>query len=144
MNEINPVKHNKINFKGTPKMEKEIKTLEMSVKEFIHAALEKINTPRIPEYGDFAPFYEQFANLDKTLGATDFMLKISKPPKNIEGHQKIRNLEVIAYKLPLQYKAERIVATGTNEELLKQLKSPEIVEKIKNATRSLSESLDDI
>lgn len=144
MNEINPVRYNQINFKGTPKMDKEIKTLETNIEEFVHKAIDKIDTPRIPEYGDFAPFYEQFANIDKTLGATDFMLKISKPPKNIEGHQKIRNLEVIAYKLPLSYKAERIVATGTNTELLKQLKSPEIFEKIQNAARSLSDNLDDI
>ncbi len=144
MNEINPVRNNKVNFNGMPKIEKEIQTMETNVKKFLHAAIEKINTPRIPEYGDFTPFYEQFANLDKTLGASDFMLKISKPPKNVEGHQKIRNLEVIAYKLPLQYKAERIVATGTNEELLKQLKSPKIVEKIQNAAKNLSESLDDM
>ena len=72
------------------------------------------------------------------------MLKISKPPKNIEGHEKIRNLEVVAYKLPHPYKAERIIAAGNKEDILKQLKSDEVYSKIESAVKSLSHDLEDI
>jgi len=142
MNEINPAKMNKTNFKGVPKVDKKIITLEECVKKFTKKLSSRAER-EVPEYGDFAPVYEQFANPDKNLGATDFMLKISKPPKNIAGHEKIRNLEVVAYRLPLPYKSERIVATGNKEDILLQLKDPEFVEKIQKAAKSLSESLDD-
>lgn len=143
MNEINPAKLNKTNFKGIKKMDKEVKTLEACIKKFTRT-LSKRAEREVPEYGDFAPVYEQFPNPDKSLSATDFMLKISKPLKNIAGHEKIRNLEVIAYRLPLPYKAERIIATGSKKDIMKQLQSDEIYGKIKNAVKSLSYNLEDI
>ena len=143
MNEINPAKLNKTNFKGMKNMNKEIKSLENCIKSSL--TMLRIRAEReVAEYGDFAPVYEQFANPDKSLCATDFMLKISKPPKNIEGHEKIRNLEVVAYKLPHPYKAERIIAAGNKEEILKQLKSDEVYSKIESAVKSLSHDLEDI
>ncbi len=143
MNEINPAKLNKTNFKGMKNMNKEIKSLENCIKSSL--TMLRIRAEReVAEFGDFAPVYEQFANPDKSLCATDFMLKISKPPKNIEGHEKIRNLEVVAYKLPHPYKAERIIAAGNKEEILKQLKSDEVYSKIESAVKSLSHDLEDI
>jgi len=149
MNEINPANLNKTNFKGIQKMNKdisnEVKTLESGIKEMVqklYKAAERSQS--VPEYGEFEPVYIQIANPDKTLCATDFMLKISKPPKNIEGHEKIRNLEVVAYKLPAPYKAERIIATGSKGDIMAQLKSNEIYEKIQNAAKSLSSSLEDV
>ena len=55
----------------------------------------------VPEYGDFAPVYEEFKNTDTSLKATDFMLKIVKPPSNIKGHEKLRYIELSAYQLPM-------------------------------------------
>ena len=143
MNEINPAKLNKTNFKGMKNMNKEITSLENCIKSSL--TMLRIRAEReVAEFGDFAPVYEQFANPDKSLCATDFMLKISKPPKNIEGHEKIRNLEVVAYKLPHPYKAERIIAAGNKEDILKQLKSDEVYSKIESAVKSLSHDLEDI
>ena len=143
MNEINPAKLNSTQFKGIKKMDKEVKTLETCIKKFTQA-LHKRAEREVPEYGDFAPVYEQFTNPDKSLTATDFMLKISKPAKNIKGHEKIRNLEVVAYKLPLPYKAETIIATGSKEDIMKQLQSAEIYTKIKEAAHNLSYNLEDV
>ena len=112
MNKINPIQHNKANFKGAKIPQKEVKTMEETFKKFVKVLRDRAER-EVPEYGDFAPVYEQFANTTKELSATDFMLKISKPPKSVEANEKIRNLEVVAYRLPSQYMAECIVATGT-------------------------------
>ncbi len=143
MNKINHTEVNKANFKGIKKMNKEIQTLETSIKKFVKTLANRAER-EVPEYGDFAPVYEQFQNPDKSLVATDFMLKISKPPKNIANHEKIRNLEVVAYKLPLPYKAERIIATGNKEDILKKLQSEEVLGEIHKAVKSLSDNLEDV
>lgn len=117
--------------------------MEKLIEEYINKIFKRAER-EVPEYGDFAPVYEQFTNPDKSLSATDFMLKISKPPKSIAGHEKIRNLEVVAYRLPTPYKAERIVATGDKDNILKQLQNPEIIAKIQEAAKSLSHNLEDI
>ncbi len=144
MDKITPGKIDKKNsFHGVKNSADEVKKMEELIQKFvktIHARAER----EVPEYGDFAPVYEQFANPDKSMTATDFMLKISKPPKTIAGHERIRNLEVVAYRLPLPYKAERIIASGDKEEILKRLQDPEIIEKINKTAKSLSNSLEDI
>lgn len=142
MDKINLIKSNKTQFKGFEKMDK-----NKSLDENLDESLKRLQTRaerEVCEYGDFAPVYEQFKNTDKSLCATDFVLKISKPPKNIEGHEKIRNLEACVYKLPHPYKAERIISTGTKEDILKVLASEDLPAKIKSALITLSENLEDI
>ena len=50
------------------------------------------------------------------------MLKITKPPKEVEGHEKKRYLELVAYNLPSPYIAEKVIGHGTKEDILKKLK----------------------
>ncbi len=143
MNKINTVNLNKTNFKGLQKMDNNVKSLDENIDESLKKLQERAQR-EVSEYGDFSPVYEQFKNTDKSLCATDFLLKIAKPPKNIEGHEKIRNLEVCAYKLPHSYRAERIITTGSKDEILKALSSKDLPQQIKSAIISLSENLEDI
>lgn len=148
MTEFNPQKLNKINFQGgvkraAAKAPKEIKTMEEHIKKMVQDILTRAER-EVPEYGDFAPVYEEFKNPLKELCATDFMLKITKPPKHIENHEKKRYLEVVAYKLPAPIKSTRIIAVGEKDTILSKLKDKEILEKIDKAVRELSENLNDV
>ena len=143
MDKINLTRLNNVTFKGIQKMEDNVKSFDRSIEESIKMLLERAER-EVPEYGEFSPVYEQLKNTDKSLCATDFVLKITKPPKNIENHEKIRNLEVSAYRLPYQYRAERIVTTGDKDAILKALSSKDLSVKVKSALVSLSESLEDL
>lgn len=145
MNRINPTQINKTQNFGIKNNNagKEVKGMEELIRKFVNTLHTRAER-EVSDYGEFSPVFEQFTNPDKTLCATDFMLKISKPPKNIEGHEKLRNLEIVAYKLPSPYKAERIIATGSKAEILKQLQSAETLEKIQEAVKGLSHNLEDI
>jgi len=148
MTEFNPHKLNNTNFQGRigragSKAAKEIKTMEEHIKTMVRDILARAER-EVPEYGDFAPVYEEFKNPLQELCATDFMLKITKPPKHIENHEKKRYLEVVAYKLPAPIKATRIIAVGNKEDILSKLKDKETLEKINKAARELSENLEDV
>lgn len=124
---------------------KEVKGMKQNVKQMVETLLEKAKDSRaLPDYGDFSPLYTEFKNPNSNLCATDFMLKIVKPHNSIEGHETKRNLELVAYKLPSPYIAERLLASGTTEEILEALKDPALLEKITTATESLSKSLEDV
>ena len=129
--------------KSVSKSAKEIKTMEEQIRKMINDILNRAER-EVPEYGEFLPVYEEFKNTDKDLVATDFMLKITKPPKNIENHQTRRYLEVVAYKLPAPYKSTRIIAAGTKEEILKALQDEALCAKIDKAARELSDNLNDV
>ena len=123
----------------------EVKGMKQNVKQMVETLLEKAKDSRaLPDYGDFSPLYTEFKNPDSNLCATDFMLKIVKPHNSIEGHETKRNLELVAYKLPSPYIAERLLASGTTEEILEALKDPTLLEKITSATESLSKSLEEV
>ena len=143
MNKINPIQQNKAKFQGVKTPHKEVKTMEEAFKKFVKIIRDRAER-EVPEYGNFAPVYEQFANPKKELSTTDFMIKISKPPKSVENNEKIRNLEVVAYKLPAPYKAECIVATGTKEELMQKLQDSKLLKEINETAESLARDLDDI
>ena len=124
---------------------KEVKGMKQNVKQMVETLLEKAKDSRaLPDYGEFSPLYTEFKNPNPNLCATDFMLKIVKPHNSIEGHETKRNLELVAYKLPSPYIAERLLASGTTEEIIEALKDPALLEKITSATESLSKSLDDV
>ena len=139
---------NSANFQGgigrtNPKTAKEIKTMEEHIKKMVQDILARAER-EVPEYGDFAPVYEEFKNPLKELCATDFMLKITKPPKHIENHEKKRYLEVVAYKLPAPIKSTRIIAVGGKDDILAKLKDNETLLKIDKAVRELSDNLEDV
>lgn len=138
----NQIKLNQTSFKGAINMNK-VTPLEDTIKMYIEKLYKNLTEfPQNPK--DFSHVFETFQNTDKSLSATNFMLSVSAPPKSVAGHELTRNLEVAAYKLPIPYKAERIIATGTMEEILKVLKSDKISLEIKEALKSLSKNLEDV
>ena len=142
---VNKFSINNIKRTVIPKKTNEVKGMKQNVKQMVETLLEKAKDSRaLPDYGDFSPLYTEFKNPNSNLCATDFMLKIVKPHNSIEGHETKRNLELVAYKLPSPYIAERLLASGTTEEILEALKDPTLLEKITTATESLSKSLEDV
>lgn len=75
----------------------------------------------VPDVGEFKIVYEEFPNTDKGLDITDIMLKITKPPKSIEGHERKRYLELVLYKLPSPYICESIVGRGSKADIIAKL-----------------------
>ena len=142
----NRINHNKISntqFGGIKPKANEVKNMDELIKKMVADLLARAER-EVPEYGDFKIVYEQFKNPDKSMVATDFMLKITKPPKNIEGHEKKRYLELVAYNLPSPYIAEKVIGHGTKEEILAQLKDEGLNAKIKEKLIQLSKDLEDI
>lgn len=147
MTEFNTDKFKQTQFQGkinriVVNAPKEALSMEEHIKKMVQDLLKQKSY--ITEYGDFSAVYSEFKNPDKDLVATDFMLKVSKPPKHIENHEKKRYLEVVAYKLPTPIKATRIIAAGERDDILKKLQEPDIVKKIEKAVRELSENLEDV
>ena len=142
-NKISQNKINNINFQGIKPKASEVKSMDELIKKMVADLLARAER-EVPEYGDFKIVYEQFKNPDKGLFATDFMLKITKPPKNIEGHEKKRYLELVAYNLPSPYVAEKVIGHGGKEDILAKLKEPDLCEKIKEKLIQLSRDLEDI
>ena len=75
----------------------------------------------VPDEGEFKIIYEEFPNPDKGLDITDIMLKVTKPPKCIEGHERKRYLELVLYKLPSPYICESIVGRGSKADIIAKL-----------------------
>lgn len=142
MEKISSQKLNRIFIEVTPKKNKiEVNNMKQHIEKMIKNVCIRAER-EVPEYGDFKMVYEEFKNPDKDLVATDFMLKIVKP--NLQGHEKVRNLELVAYKLPLPYKANRIIATGSKEEILEKLKSQDLQTELEQAVKELSKNLEDV
>lgn len=142
MEKIQTQKFNRVKINIIPKNSKKEgnkmkEHIEKMIKD-VYARAER----EVPEYGDFKMVYEEFKNPDKDLCATDFMLKVVKP--NLKGYEKVRNLELVAYNLPMPYKAERIIATGSKEEILEKLKSKDLQTELEKAVRELSKNLEDV
>lgn len=140
MQKIKPITTNTSKIiSNLPKKEKP-SMLELVKKHFNQI---KLRAEReVPDYGDFASVYERFANPDNNFKASDFIIKIVKPPKNITNNEKIRNLEIVAYNLPSTYKASAIIATGTKEELLKKFNDENICKEIEMGLKSLAKDLE--
>lgn len=134
MNEINPIniKQPKIKIKGKTEMQ----TLNEITKELAEKL--KNRDREVPEYGDFRIVSEEIENPDKSLPATNFVLQISKPSKNIENHEKLRDLKAVAYNLPHPYKAEILLATGSKQDVLKALEDEEILENLPKIFKKLA------
>ena len=122
------------------------KTTMHTLDENIRVIVKKLqNRDReIPEYGDFRPVKEEFTNLDEKIPATNFVLEISKPSKNIEGHEKLRNLTAQAYNLPHPYKSQILLASGEKKDIIKALNDKELLEKLPKIFKKLALDLEDV
>lgn len=87
----------------------------------------------VPEYGDFAPVYENFKNINPKLDVDRYQLKIYKMPKAQVSDETERFLEAEVYTKAGTYRASLLLGSGKKEDILKQLKSEEFTEKLNNA-----------
>lgn len=98
----------------------------------------------VPDEGEFKIVYEEFPNTDKGLDITDIMLKITKPPKDIERHERKRYLELVLYKLPSPYICEAVVGRGSKADIITKLYDDNLpqflIEKIFKMERDLSDT----
>ena len=100
---------------------------------------------KVPSAGDFSIVYAQFRNVDKGMGVTDWMLKVTKPPKEIEPTQRGRYLELVAYNLPSPYIAESVMGYGNKQDIMNLLMDEEhLVAKIQDKMPDLARDLEDI
>lgn len=140
MDKINKQNIKNTNFGIVKPKQTEVPLMKDNVKNMVKKITLRAER-EVPEYGDFAPVYEEFKNTDTSLKATDFMLKIVKPPSNIKGHEKLRYIELSAYQLPMPYKMSRLIAKGTKEEILQQLKEEDFFETITKNFSEMSRNL---
>ena len=94
--------------------------MEELVKKMIRDLRERVAN-EVPDEGEFKIIYEEFPNTDKGLDITDVMLKITKPPKCIEGHECKRYLELVLYKVPSPYICESIIGHGSKADIVATL-----------------------
>lgn len=142
-NKINQNKINNIKFGGIKPKANEVKNMDELIKKMVADLLARAER-EVPEYGEFRVVWEEFKNPDKTLDATDFLLKITKPPKGLEGNEVERYLEAAALKQGSAYGAESVIGFGTKKDILNKLKEEDLCEKIKEKFIQLSKSLEDV
>lgn len=117
--------------------------LEESVKKMIRDLRERVAN-EVPDEGEFKIVYEQFPNPDKGLNVTDIMLKITKPPKNIVGHERKRYLELVLYRLPSPYICESVVGHGSKADIIAKLYDDNLSQIILEKIPKMARDLDDI
>lgn len=99
----------------------------------------------VPEAGHFGIVHAEFKNPDKGMGVTDWMLKVTQPPKSLDEKEVERYLELVAYNLPSPYIAESVVGFGNKKDILKKLNDEDaLIEVILEKMPKLARDLDDI
>lgn len=99
----------------------------------------------VPEVGRFGIVYSQFPNEDQCMIVTDWMLKVTQPPTNVDPSEKKRYLELVAYHLPSPYIAEKVLVHGEKQAILSALLDEDgLVAKIKEKMPQLARDLEDI
>ncbi len=147
MDKINQNKINNISFNGTPNVNesKALSTMEELIKkmvENVRATLTETN--RVPEYGDFSTLVEKFKNVDKNLCVDEFWLEVVQPPIGVENYKKIRGLRYCASKPHSDTAMEILLASGSKQDIIKQLKEPALLDELKQLSKKLSDSLRDL
>lgn len=100
---------------------------------------------KVPNVGKFKVVYAEFKNIDKGMEVTDWMLKVTQPPKGIEPTERKRYLELVAYNLPSPYYAESVIDYGDRKDILTFLLQEEIlVARIKERMLKLARDLEEI
>lgn len=121
-----------------------IVTMEEKIRKMIRD-LRRQTEEIVPEVGRFGIVYSQFPNNDKGVIVTDWMLKVTQPPTNVDPSEKKRYLELVAYNLPSPYIAEKVLAHGEKQAILSALLDEDgLVAKIKEKMPQLARDLEDI
>jgi hypothetical protein len=118
--------------------------MEQLIRKMIRDLRELVDE-NVPDVGRFDIVYTEFKNNDKGFGVTDWMLKVTQPPKEIEATERKRYLELVAYNVPSPYIAESVICYGNKKDILACLLQEEaLVAQIKGKMPRLARDLDDI
>ena len=118
--------------------------MEQLIRKMIRDLRELVDE-KVPDVGQFDVVYTEFKNNDKGFEVTDWMLKVTQPPKDIEPSETKRYLEFVAYNLPSPYIAESVIGYGDKRDILTILLQEETLESlIKEKMPKLARDLDDI
>ncbi len=95
----------------------------------------------VPEYGDFAPVMESFDNPDSRTQefVGKYGMKVYKMPKDIVADPRTRYVEAAAYVPSAIYKSNCTVASGTKDEIIAIMQTPEFAEKLRETFLELAE-----
>ena len=118
--------------------------MEKLIRKMIRDLRELVDE-NVPDVGQFDVVYTEFKNNDKGFEVTDWMLKVTQPPKEIEATEGKRYLELVAYNVPSPYIAESVIGYGGKKDLLTLLLQEEtLAAQIKEKMPKLARDLDDI
>ena len=129
---INAQVQNKNFVNGVKKMSEKANNYTDSFYKMLKDLTERAER-EVPEYGDFAPVYENFKNLNPKLDVDRYQLRIFKMPKAQVADETKRYLEAEVFTKAGTYKANILLGSGNKEEILKQLKSDDFVDKLNEA-----------
>ena len=100
---------------------------------------------KVPEVGRFKIVYAAFKNPDKGYRVSDWMLKVTQPPNEIDPSESKRYLELVAYNLPSPYIAEKVIGSGLKQDILKLLQDETaLVANIRERIPALARDLEDV
>ena len=91
--------------------------MEKLIRKMIRDLRELVDE-NVPDVGQFDVVYTEFKNNDKGFEVTDWVLKVTQPPKEIEPSETKRYLELVAYNLPSPYIAESVIGYGGKKDIL--------------------------
>lgn len=107
--------------------EKRTEEVPAQLKKFVPLVQKMISELRakavkkVPEVGEFRNVFSEFHNPYPDLEVTDFILKVTKPPKSVTGHERRRYLEFVAYNVPSPYICEKVIEAGEKHDILAAL-----------------------
>ena len=80
----------------------------------------------VPSAGPFGHVYEEYENKDSHWCITHVCLFVIPIDKEVSGHETERALECRVYRLPLPFRAAKVIGRGTNEVLFDKLRDPNL------------------
>ena len=122
--------------KGVKKMSNAKFNYEQEIKTLVDKVANRAER-EVPEYGYFAPVYEEFANKNPQQNIDKFRLKVFKMPKQDVPDETKRYIEAAVYVPGSDYKADMLIGAGNKAEILKLLKSDEFPTRLNNAYSKL-------
>lgn len=100
----------------------------------------------IPWSGNFAPVYESFPNKDEATKrvAGLFRLRVYKMPADVVPDPEKRYIEAAVYHISGSYKADVIVGSGNNDDIISIMKSDSFRAKLYDAYIILLDMFSDL
>ena len=109
------------------------------MKEVVGKVLRRMENGEVPVSGAFPRMIESFQNPDEASRSAvgRFALSVYKMGSDIVTDTAMRFVEAAAYTPDGSYKSSRIVASGTNQEIVETLRSSEFPDELEDAYAQL-------